>query len=223
MAAASGYRDVDHLSGRETAGWHAVRVSDEPFVPIRDPRTLRALAHPARLAILDALAAGRTGTATQFAEVVGLSPSATSYHLRALARYGLVEEAPSRGDGRERVWRHRPGADVLFDADRDDPPEVWEAGRMLIDAVLARDDAQVRRWAATVAQDDPEWTHAAWITKSTIVVTADELEKLNRAVLDLLRPYQMTRRTDPPAGSRPVVVNYRAFPMDSLAPPDAKP
>ncbi|WP_232075867.1 ArsR/SmtB family transcription factor [Phytohabitans suffuscus] len=37
--------------------------------------------------------------------MAGLSPSATSYHLRALARYGLVEQAPSRGDGRERVWR----------------------------------------------------------------------------------------------------------------------
>jgi DNA-binding transcriptional ArsR family regulator len=197
-------------------------VSDRPPVPIRDPRALRALAHPARLAILDALASGRTGTATQFAEVVGLSPSATSYHLRALARYGLVEEAPSRGDGRERVWRHRPG-EVLFDADPDDPPELWEAGRMFIDAILARDDAQARRWAATVAQDDPEWSHAAAITKTNIVVTAEELEKINQAVLDLLRPYQVARRADPPVDARPVLVNYRAFPTDRLPPPDTAP
>src|SRR5687767_2838835 len=72
---------------------------------ITDPRTMRALAHPARMAILVAMQSGRAGTATEFAELCGLSPSATSYHLRALARAGMVEEAPNRGDGRERVWR----------------------------------------------------------------------------------------------------------------------
>jgi DNA-binding transcriptional ArsR family regulator len=198
-------------------------VTDEPPVKINDLRALRALAHPARLAILDAVSTGQTGTATQFAQVVGLSPSATSYHLRALAKYGLVEEAPGRGDGRERVWQ-RPSrsAGVEFDADRDDPPEVWEAGRMLIDAVLTRDDALIRRWAATAQADDPEWQHAARIAKRNIVVTADELKKLNQAVEDLLKQYVAGRRTEPPADARPVAVNYRSFPIDRLAPPDVK-
>src|SRR5215210_8021890 len=66
---------------------------------------MRALAHPARLTILEELAIGRAGTATEFAAICGLTPSATSYHLRALARAGLVQEAPGRGDGRERVWQ----------------------------------------------------------------------------------------------------------------------
>jgi DNA-binding transcriptional ArsR family regulator len=198
-------------------------VTEEPLVPIRDPRVLRALAHPARLAIIDALGTGRTGTATQFAEVVGLSPSATSYHLRALAKYGLVEEAPSRGDGRERVWQRRPGtAGVAFDAGKDDSPELWAAGRLLIDAVLARDDALARRWAETADSDDEEWSHAARITKSHVLVTAEELEKINHAVEELLKPYTYTRREDAPAESRPVAINYRAFPTDRLAPPDVK-
>ena len=198
-------------------------MTDEPPVKINDPRALRALAHPARLAILDALSTGQTGTATQFAQVVGLSPSATSYHLRALAKYGLVEEAPGRGDGRERVWQ-RPSrtAGVEFDADRNDPPEVWEAGRMLIDAVLTRDDTLVRRWAATAQADEPEWQHATMIVKRNIVVTAKELEKINQALEDLLKQYVAARRTDPPADARPVVVNYRSFPIDRLAPPDVK-
>jgi DNA-binding transcriptional ArsR family regulator len=198
-------------------------VTDELPLNVRDPRTLRALAHPARLAILDALAAGQTGTATQFAQVVGLSPSATSYHLRALAKYGLVEEAPSRGDARERVWQRRPGTSGLtFDPNTDDPPELWEAGRVLIDAVLARDDAQVRRWAETAASDDPEWSHVARISKTHILVTAEELEKINEAVEELTKPYSFTRRLDAPEGARPVAVNYRAFPTDRLAPPDVK-
>ena len=52
---------------------------------------MRAMAHPARLSIMDYFLSGETGTATELAEVVGLSPSATSYHLRALGRAGFVE------------------------------------------------------------------------------------------------------------------------------------
>jgi DNA-binding transcriptional ArsR family regulator len=185
---------------------------------------LRALAHPARLSILDALGTGQTGTATQFAEIVGLSPSATSYHLRALAKYGLVEEAPSRGDGRERVWQRKAGAGgVMFEPAQDDPPEMWEAGRMLVDAVLARDDALIRRWAETAASDDPAWSHASRISKTNLLVTAEELERLNAAVDKLLEPYLFMRRSDRPEGARPVAVNYRTFPIDRLAPPDVKP
>ncbi|MBA2730928.1 MAG: winged helix-turn-helix transcriptional regulator [Euzebyaceae bacterium] len=73
---------------------------------LTDPRALRAVAHPARLAILELLQQQETATATQCAEHAGLSPSACSYHLRSLARWGLVEEAEG-GRGRERPWRAR--------------------------------------------------------------------------------------------------------------------
>jgi DNA-binding transcriptional ArsR family regulator len=54
---------------------------------ITDPQVMRALAHPARLTIKEYLAStGEAVTATGCAEIVGLSPSATSYHLRELAR-----------------------------------------------------------------------------------------------------------------------------------------
>src|SRR5260221_7713240 len=76
---------------------------------VRDPEVMRALAHPARLAIMEYLGGGNVATATECAQVCGLSPSATSYHLRELAKAGLIEEAPSRGDGRERVWRESSG------------------------------------------------------------------------------------------------------------------
>ena len=51
---------------------------------LTDPRAIKALAHPARLAVIDELFAGRQLTATECAEIAGLSPSAMSYHLRAL-------------------------------------------------------------------------------------------------------------------------------------------
>ncbi|MBX7269503.1 winged helix-turn-helix transcriptional regulator [Micromonospora sp. Llam7] len=100
---------------------------EPPRVTISDPRTLRALVHPARLAIMEHLASTEGAvTATECAEAAGLSPSATSYHLRALARFGLVAEAPSRGDARERPaagrsprWGRRcRGGDVRLPARR---------------------------------------------------------------------------------------------------------
>ncbi|MGC9668247.1 ArsR/SmtB family transcription factor [Planosporangium sp. 12N6] len=197
-------------------------TEEQPPLQIRDPQIMRALAHPARLAILDALATGQTGTATQFAQVVGLSPSATSYHLRALAKYGLVEEAPSRGDGRERVWQ-RAGGGFRVEVAPTDPPEVWDAERTLVDAMLARDESQVRRWAQAAPSDDPDWYAASRFNRSHVLVTAEELQQINEAVEKVLEPYSFMRRLNPPEGARPVAVNYRAFPIDRLASEDVKP
>src|SRR5215468_11502314 len=83
---------------------------------LRDPRSIRALAHPARMAILDALASGDELTATECAELTGLSPSATAYHLKLLERYGFAEPAPARSDGRERPWRTTRRTRVELDA-----------------------------------------------------------------------------------------------------------
>lgn len=64
-------------------------------VTISDPQVMRALAHPARMAIMEHLGTLEGGaTATECAEIAGLSPSATSYHLRELAKFGLVQQAP---------------------------------------------------------------------------------------------------------------------------------
>lgn len=67
---------------------------------LTDPQSLRALGHPVRLALLEALLAGPL-TATQAGEIIGESPTTCSFHLRQLARYGFVEEAGG-GAGRTR-------------------------------------------------------------------------------------------------------------------------
>src|ERR687885_2295541 len=84
-------------------------------LPLRleDPRAMRALAHPTRLALLDHLHSIEQATATECAAVIGESPSALSYHLRALARWGFVEEGEG-GVGRERPWR-ATAARIAFD------------------------------------------------------------------------------------------------------------
>jgi DNA-binding transcriptional ArsR family regulator len=121
----------------------------QPVVQHRldDAPTLRALAHPIRLALLEALGRREPLNATEAAEIIGESPSACSFHFRMLAKYGLVQDAGG-GTGRRRPWRRASPAGLSWPAVSDDAPAqlaadalsavVW--GRYLdrARAVLAR-------------------------------------------------------------------------------------
>src|ERR1700691_4692285 len=72
-------------------------------VRLSDPRALRAYAHPTRMALVALLRRDGPHTATQAAGAIGESVASCSFHLRQLAKYGLVEEAGGRG--REKPWR----------------------------------------------------------------------------------------------------------------------
>jgi predicted transcriptional regulator len=77
---------------------------DRGRLKLTDPKAIRALAHPVRWALLEALSQAGTLTATQASEMLGESPANCAFHLRTLAKYGFVEEAGG-GRGRERPWR----------------------------------------------------------------------------------------------------------------------
>lgn len=181
---------------------------------MRDPAVMRAMAHPARMEILEHLAEGNESTATECAAVVGLSPSATSYHLRELAKAGLIEEAPSRGDGRERVWR-RPRVVVSIDADYPHSPEARQAAMDLVNVVLDQDDAQAREWFARAGREESEWSSVAGIYRLRLLVTPAELEGLVERVLAVLDPYSTLQREEAPDGARRVAVLLRVVPTDA--------
>jgi len=186
----------------------------ETQIRITDPQIMRALAHPARMTIMEELSTGRTGTATELAAVCDLSPSATSYHLRALAKAGLVEDAPGRGDGRERVWRSvtRGGFEVSSGPDAD--PETQRAEHELTSAFVDREEQRARAWLARVPHESQEWYDAAAMMGTVLLMTAGELAELNRRVNDLVAPYRRrTRRDDVPPDARSVALTYRTFPL----------
>lgn len=199
---------------REYAGPVADRTParlDPGRAQIRDAATMRALAHPARIAILDRLFDGEPATATELAEVCGLSPSATSYHLRELAKANLIEQAPSRGDGRERVWRsHLQGLNI--EAGPEGGAAEKAADRELSVMFLEIEDARARAWLARRDEEPYEWYTAATSADMQIQVTAEELRELNDEVFALFERYARSRRPDPPEGSRQVNVTYRSFP-----------
>lgn len=71
---------------------------------------LKLLAHEARQRVIAEIYDGHELTATEAAEICGLTPSAMSYHLRMLQKAGVVVRAPGTGDGRERRYRQAAGA-----------------------------------------------------------------------------------------------------------------
>lgn len=190
------------------------RVVDAQVTRITDPQVMRALAHPARIGILEHLSANDTGaTATECAALVGLSPSATSYHLRELARYGLVEHAPGRGDARERVWRSvSRGWRVEGDPET---PDAVVAEHALVDTYLTRDFGRIRQWFAVEHDAPQQWRDASELLGSVLLLTADELRAVNAAVHEAIAPYRRRQRlTNPPDGARTVAVHYATFPID---------
>jgi DNA-binding transcriptional ArsR family regulator len=80
-------------------------VAYEP-PPMSDPRVLRAIAHPTRGRILDELGASGPMRAADIGEALGIPANQASFHLRQLARYGVIEAAPEAArDKRDRVWK----------------------------------------------------------------------------------------------------------------------
>jgi DNA-binding transcriptional ArsR family regulator len=186
---------------------------EQPPVPLRDAAVMRAVAHPARLAILEHLGLGDPATATECAELVGLTPSATSYHLRSLARAGLIEKAPSRGDGREVVWQSRSRG-IMVDGGPEPDPDVRAARRELSEAVLVRWETQIRQYLTRFDDEPPEWGSAAVLSQSLLAITAEELTDLNAKIEALIAGYRKRDRVDPPPGARTVSAQVRVFPVD---------
>jgi DNA-binding transcriptional ArsR family regulator len=180
-------------------------------MPVTDVSVMRALAHPVRLALMEHLGVTGPATATECAEVVGQSPSAVSYHLRALARAGLVEAAPGRGDGRERLWR-AVASRINLDIGEDDTPELREARQEVLESLLGLDHARARQFLARLDTEPREWQDATLYMYTTLLVTAAELQELGEAIRDLLAPYKPSSRTAAPAGARTVSTLVRALP-----------
>lgn len=185
--------------------------SDEP-VRLRDARAIRALAHPARLAVLDALTGRATITATEAAEVAGLSPSAMSYHLRALAKWGIVREAASAddADGRERRWE-RAGKGMNLD-----PPAQDAGGATAFIAMHYFDQVreQLVRWLDGQHTAPEFWRENSIVAFRQTWLTEEQALALRRSA-DAVLDDNTGTRGDPPDDARQVRVSFLMFPIDS--------
>jgi len=193
---------------------------DAPPYRFEDPRSIRALAHPARLAIIDALATGEELTATQCAELTGLSPSATAYHLKLLERYGLAETAPPRPDRRERPWR-ATGRQIQTDLDISTP-----AGASAAAAVVAAHTDMTRaiavEFTAAGHAEPEEWRDAAALNNTDLWRTVEESQRVGKELKAVLEPYRRRSRPEGrPVGSRRVRVMNVVVPHRAAQPESA--
>ena len=191
-------------------------------IRISDPRALKALAHPARNKILERLQVYGPATATDCAAVAGMSPSACSYHLRMLERYGFVEaghaeDARDRGDGRERVWRAVVRGWSSHAGPGVDAAEMQAIDMALARVLLASSDEKVLSWVDQSAQESPPWRQASLISNSTLAVTAEELEQIQHDIQAVLKPYLLRDRDadDLPPEARLVHAAVRLTPAVS--------
>jgi hypothetical protein len=179
---------------------------------LTDPKTLRALTHPVRLALLEVLTLEGPLTATAAGELIGESSTTCSFHFRQLAKYGFVEEA-GNGPGRQRPWKLAHSGMRFSDVSED--PEMSIAAKSLERMMLDRAFDRQKNFYDTRSSYPKEWQESSGAYESILRLTVDELKEVEQeftAIFDRFRG----RLTDPsqrPADSLPVEVLLFAFPM----------
>jgi DNA-binding transcriptional ArsR family regulator len=152
---------------------------------------------------LDLLRFEGPSTATLLAQRVGESSGSTSYHLRLLAKYGYIEEAP-RGGGRQRWWSYRERPLSVNREEAGDSRDLLTELLTLEAHALDRYLAEPRRPA--------EWDAATFFQAHAFSLTAGELDEIRRAVEALLAPLRRADAEDAPDEARPVRVLAFGFP-----------
>ncbi|MFG1923448.1 winged helix-turn-helix domain-containing protein [Cryptosporangium sp. NPDC048952] len=188
--------------------------------------------HPIREALLALLADGPV-TANQAARELGESSGSCSFHLRQLARAGLVEEAPvapGSGSGRRRPWRLRDaetsrlrGAEPeqtprLRDTEPELTPRLRDAEPELTPLLRELEDEGYRRWLAGRDTVDPRW-HADEAASHVLWLTPAEMAEVAAAVRAVAERFAAREHPDArPPDARPVALVSRVFPL--VAPTD---
>jgi DNA-binding transcriptional ArsR family regulator len=181
--------------------------------PIGHPQAtrkqMRALAHPLRMRILELLAQAPS-TATLIAKELGESTGSTSYHLRALARAGLIEEDPERGTGRERWWRRHPPSYIEVPTGAEDPEGRALEVVMWTD-MADRDDEALRRFFERLPELNGDLRRAATIANWHAWLTVDEVIGLSERIADIVVRYRDEAARNRPGANR-IFVSFRALP-----------
>jgi hypothetical protein len=207
--AETGAAETGAAGGGEERGRTVTRLTD--------PRALRAYAHPVRMALVGLLRTEGPLTATRAGELLGESSGTCSFHLRQLAKYGLVEEAGG-GTGREKPWRATTTS-TDWDATGDGTPESAAATGLLASVIAERYFEQLARWLEASPDEPQEWRQAALLGDRVLYVTPAELAELGDRVRGVLDEYfeRLVRPELRPPGARQVSWLSIAFPNEFRA------
>ena len=168
---------------------------------LTDPRAIRAIAHEARQEVIDELYSGSVLTATEAAQICGLSPSAMSYHLRALEKWGIVVRDDASSDGRERPWR--AGAQSLKLGRGAGAPGT--SMRQAANAVISTFLVGLNKAVDALLENDPQAKGTQMsLSRGRLYLTDGEAGALNRELDELIERYEAGRTSrNKPAGALP--------------------
>jgi DNA-binding transcriptional ArsR family regulator len=193
------------------------RARPEKKVEITDPKAIRALAHAARLEVISELYSTQVSrTATELAAQTGLTPSAMSYHLRALQKWGIVEPAATAGDARERRWR-AAGTDFTINSGGGVASPEFAVLDLELDAFRRRVDAYAKvRDERRKNNESIEAPGVVVLSSDLLYLTPAQRAELTGRVFGLLKEYELEDPDHVPEGAE------RTAAMWSLIPDDRK-
>jgi DNA-binding transcriptional ArsR family regulator len=200
-------------AARSSTKAHSAARPDDPVV-LRDPRAIKALAHPARLAVIDELFAGRKLTATECGEIAGLSASAMSYHLRALEKWGIVRRSEATGDGRERPWE-AAGDRLMVDSAE---PRASAAGEaILVARQLDQQRADILGWISAQDEKSAAWYDSTVIGSGVYWLSREEAKRIGARLSAVLAEIPRHTVAEAPAGAHRVRVSLSVVPIPAGA------
>lgn len=176
-------------------------VDGEPAAEIvLDAVNIRGLAHPLRVRMLGVLRERGPATATSLAEALGESTGSTSYHLRQLAEYGFVIDAPGLGKGRERWWQaaHRM---TSFDFSENADTDTEMLGIEYLQGVATYNCAAIASWVGHVAQQPQQWRDAGTMSDWLLRLTPSRSRELAAELSAIVERFQQESASGQESGS----------------------
>jgi DNA-binding transcriptional ArsR family regulator len=189
------------------------QITPEHAKPTRliDARSLRGLAHPLRVRLLELLKLDGPATSTGLSERLGENTGTVSWHLRHLAEHGFIEEETGRGTKRERWWRVVKQQSVLNTVDFRDNPETRGALSVYLHELV---NQQFNRVIDYIGEDwGDEWrnggTLSAW---SDLRMTPAQLKTLNAELTAVIERHLPAPDAEPEPDALPIIVQFQSFP-----------
>ncbi|WP_426311148.1 ArsR/SmtB family transcription factor [Cellulosimicrobium sp. E-16] len=176
---------------------------------VQDPAALRAIAHPLRQRILIELAVLGHARAADLAQATGEPANSVSFHLRVLAKAGMIVEAPEHArDRRDRVWKNVAQSYAV-------EPGTPDAVRHVVRPALAWAEETFRRGSETGARED------RILALSTLVLTAEQAATMSHEIAELLERWTARSLEEGRAAPQEGRETYQALAV--LAPRDLPP
>ncbi|GAA1215789.1 helix-turn-helix domain-containing protein [Kitasatospora nipponensis] len=177
-----------------------------------DPRSLRALAHPLRMRILDELKDQGPATSARLADRLGENTGTVSWHLRHLAEHGYIEEETGRGTKRERWWRVTEGTLVFNTSELTIDPQTREALSSYKQHYLERSFQRAARALSVPAT-------GAWVGTGNmsdwgdVRMTPEQLRALGAELLEVIGRHVPAPDAPVPPDAQPVLIQFQTLPM----------